>query len=235
MAKFGSMVEIGKRDILGYGHLSMREFEANRSFFGVDFAQMFSDQPKKLKRWVGLADDKSLQSILENANKRISSILRRVVNLYQEGKIQPIRPIHCFNAIDLEEAFRILQTGQHIGKLVVRMPKDSSELPGATVNPHLSFRSDASYLIIGGLGGLGRAVATWMVEHGARNLVFLSRSGGACDPHADVLKSELIAMGCVAQVVAGSVARLDDIRRAITEARYPIAGVLQMAMVLRVS
>jgi NAD(P)-dependent dehydrogenase (short-subunit alcohol dehydrogenase family) len=38
-------------------------------------------------------------------------------------------------------------------------------------------RADASYLITGGLGGLGLQVARWMIEHGARRIVLLGRSG----------------------------------------------------------
>ena len=40
----------------------------------------------------------------------------------------------------------------------------------------LRWRKDASYLITGGLGGLGLAVASWMVEQGARRLILLGRS-----------------------------------------------------------
>lgn len=39
------------------------------------------------------------------------------------------------------------------------------------------FRQDATYLITGGLGGLGLHMAKWMVRHGARRLVLLGRSG----------------------------------------------------------
>ena len=39
------------------------------------------------------------------------------------------------------------------------------------------FRQHGSYLITGGLGPLGLRTARWMVEHGARNLVLLGRSG----------------------------------------------------------
>ncbi|TGJ79824.1 hypothetical protein E0Z10_g8943 [Xylaria hypoxylon] len=39
------------------------------------------------------------------------------------------------------------------------------------------FDQGASYVISGGLGDLGRCIATWMVSRGARNLILLSRSG----------------------------------------------------------
>jgi acyl transferase domain-containing protein len=39
------------------------------------------------------------------------------------------------------------------------------------------WRPDASYLVTGGLGGLGLQVARWMVEQGARRIVLVGRSG----------------------------------------------------------
>jgi acyl transferase domain-containing protein/acyl carrier protein len=47
-------------------------------------------------------------------------------------------------------------------------------IAGQTSEPR--FRSDASYLITGGLGGLGLAVARYMLERGARHLVLLGRT-----------------------------------------------------------
>jgi myxalamid-type polyketide synthase MxaE and MxaD len=42
--------------------------------------------------------------------------------------------------------------------------------------PALTLRSDASYLVTGGLGDLGLEVASWMVEQGARHLILLQRT-----------------------------------------------------------
>src|SRR5262249_7436725 len=39
------------------------------------------------------------------------------------------------------------------------------------------FRPDSTYLITGGLGGVGLRTAQWMVEQGARYLVLLGRRG----------------------------------------------------------
>lgn len=50
VAEFGKMVEIGKRDFIGQGRLAMDPFEANRSFFGVDIAQMCAERPRMIKR-----------------------------------------------------------------------------------------------------------------------------------------------------------------------------------------
>jgi acyl transferase domain-containing protein/acyl carrier protein len=45
--------------------------------------------------------------------------------------------------------------------------------------PSKSIRSDALYLITGGLGGLGLTVAKWIVDQGARHLVLMSRTGAS--------------------------------------------------------
>ena len=50
VAEFGKMVEIGKRDFIGRGRLMMDVFEANRSFFGVDLAQICADKPEITQR-----------------------------------------------------------------------------------------------------------------------------------------------------------------------------------------
>lgn len=137
-----------------------------------------------------------------------------------------------FEADRIRDAFRFMQGGQHIGKIIVRMPEEPQTLKAAKVKPTASLRPDRSYILAGGLGGLGRAVATWMVENGARDLVFLSRSAG----HATTAFSEeLASQGCQVHMVAGSVAVLEDVERAVQSAANPIAGVINLSMVLRVS
>ena len=52
VADFGKMLEIGKRDFIGRGHLDMAIFEANRSFFGIDLAKLGVEKPEICQRWV---------------------------------------------------------------------------------------------------------------------------------------------------------------------------------------
>lgn len=49
VAEFGTFVEIGKRDFLGRGKLSMETFGKNRGFFGVDLFQICQEKPKTLR------------------------------------------------------------------------------------------------------------------------------------------------------------------------------------------
>lgn len=49
VAPFGKMVEIGKRDLIGFGKLDMNAFLANRSYCCVD-ADAFREKPSMVNR-----------------------------------------------------------------------------------------------------------------------------------------------------------------------------------------
>lgn len=129
---------------------------------------------------------------------------------------------------------RHMQLGQHIGKLLLRMPSDANELPGPALSPDPTFRSDATYMLVGGLGGLGKTVANWMVEHGAKHIVCVGRSAGKW-AEDDKFLEELAVQGCKAVCVAGDIAQPDTIKTALAACSHPLRGVCQMSAVLRVS
>ena len=122
--------------------------------------------------------------------------------------------------------------GKHIGKIVVSI--DGEDIKAIATNPQkkVAFKSDASYLLAGGLGGLGKVVSTWMVEQGARSLVYLAPGAGKSLQDQGFLE-ELRSQGCSATAIEGSVSLLSNVERAIAAAPFPIKGVLNMCMVLR--
>lgn len=93
--------------------------------------------------------------------------------------------------------------------------------------------ADASYLITGGLGGLGLEVARGLVAQGARALVLSGRSG-ATRPAAQAALAELEAAGAKVQVVAADVAQRADVARllAACEQMAPLRGIIHAAGVL---
>lgn len=153
---------------------------------------------------------------------------------YKSGSIKPIAPIKVFEAAHIEDAFRYMQKGKHIGKIVVTMPENVNELRLKAGPRKLLLRTDVPYLLVGGLGGLGRLIATWLVEQGATHLVFFSRSAGSL-PEDDLYVSELEAQGCIVQTFSGSIACYTDVQNVIASIGKPIGGVLQASMVLNVS
>lgn len=95
------------------------------------------------------------------------------------------------------------------------------------------FRSDSSYLLVGCLGGLGRSLTTWMIENGARNLIFLSRSG-IDSPAAATLVHDIEAQGVKATVIRGDASSKADVEKVKEnmDPALPIRGIVQAAMVL---
>ncbi|OGM50547.1 hypothetical protein ABOM_000924 [Aspergillus bombycis] len=208
-AQFGTFVEIGRSDFVGQGLLDMQPFEPNRSFVGFDLLLFSEKRPE-----------------------RIESIMTRAMDYCSAGFIHPITPTTTFEAVSIVDAIRHMQRGQHIGKIVITMPEISTDLPAEPSRQELSLRHDRAYLFVGGLGGLGRSIATWLVEHGARHLVFLSRSAGSI-PVDDPFVQELAVLGCKSYMVSGDVSKHEDVVRAIRASGKPVGGVLQSSMVLR--
>ncbi|KMU92039.1 hypothetical protein CIHG_09847 [Coccidioides immitis H538.4] len=109
-----------------------------------------------------------------------------------------------------------MEKGQHIGRLGVSI-KDAggdAELGSETTKRALkiAFKEFASYLMVGVLGGIGRAVSTWMVDHGARELIYMSRSAGLTTKD-DAFIHELESMGCTVKLASGDTTKLKDVER----------------------
>ncbi|CAG8034304.1 unnamed protein product [Penicillium salamii] len=209
VAKFGRMIELGKRDFISHGVLDMSTFECNRAFIGVDLAQVGKEAPESLKSMLTLFSD-----------------------WYHRGSIGPIHPVKVFEAVDIVSAFRYMQAGTHMGKILVHLPTNSETLPLPVVKKFPSFRADASYLLVGGLGGIGRYVASWLVEQGAGEIVFLSRSAGISNDDQKFVH-ELETQGCHVICAAGDVTNRKDVEAAVDRRTRPLAGVLQMAIDLK--
>ena len=95
-----------------------------------------------------------------------------------------------------------------------------------------SFDPGASYVIAGGLGGLGRCTSRWMAEHGARNLILLSRSGPRAQEAIDLI-AELRSLGVRVYVPPCDVASVSALSAALSSSMPPIKGCIQATMVLR--
>ncbi|WP_375772903.1 SDR family NAD(P)-dependent oxidoreductase [Archangium gephyra] len=90
-----------------------------------------------------------------------------------------------------------------------------------------------SYLITGGLGGLGLRLAGWLAERGARNLVLVGRRGAESEAQRGAV-NELRARGIHVEVVAADAADRTQVAHAVERARQlgPLRGVVHAAGVL---
>jgi fatty acid synthase len=86
---------------------------------------------------------------------------------------------NIFEASEIEQAFRFMASGKHIGKVLLKMrenPEDSSSLPIEMIQ-RVYCNNDESYIIAGGLGGFGLELADFLILRGCRKLVMSSSRG----------------------------------------------------------
>ena len=101
----------------------------------------------------------------------------------------------------------------------------------------MNFLESATYVLAGGLGGIGRSIARWMAKRGAKNFVFLSRSGVESS-EAKGLIEHLENRGCFAVSYICNIAdkkQLSDIIEKCRKVLPPIKGCIHGAMVLEAS
>ena len=104
------------------------------------------------------------------------------------------------------------------------------------VEPPIScrrFQENGAYIIVGGLGGLGQELCRWMIRHGARHLVLISR-GAARSPDNRPFIGELESLGAKIELLQVDACQSQAVRSAIAEIRKAtyILGCINLAMVL---
>lgn len=207
---FGRFIEIGKRDIHENAKIDMDPFRRNVAFASVDLITMFE------------------------YNKPLGArVFQKCCELVHDGIISPPETITEFSYADAEKGFRLLQMGKHTGKVVLVADKDDlvSTIPPKYRNIRLFF-PQKTYLLVGGLGGLGRTLAEWMVRKGARALHFLSRSG-ADRANAKAAIQWLEARDVHVSVSRGDVTDYDAVKSCIESIGQRLGGIFQAAMVLQ--
>jgi myxalamid-type polyketide synthase MxaD len=121
------------------------------------------------------------------------------------------------------------------GRLVARLEPLAlpSAAPAGDSSPPDDWAGDATYLITGGLGAIGRELARWLAARGARHLALLGRSGATDE--AEPFLAELRQAGAVVTVHTADVAdatQLAAVWPDITDGRPPLKGVFHAAGVL---
>jgi amino acid adenylation domain-containing protein len=140
---------------------------------------------------------------------------------FADGSLKPL-PMHLFAIERVVDAFRFMAGANHCGKVVLTMP----EVAGTSWA-----KAEGSYLITGGLGGLGLKAAQWLIEQGARHLVLASRRGVSSSELADAIHP-LQQQGASIAVVQADVAQPDEVVRLLDHCLPPLRGIIHAAGVL---
>jgi len=142
----------------------------------------------------------------------VSDVLPGLVAEVAAAELRPL-PTTTFPIARAQDAFRFMAQAKHIGKIVLTQPVGG-------------FRADGAYLITGGCGALGLAIAEWMAARGARRFVLMGRSEPAASAREHIGRIE--ALGAAVAIVRGDVSRPADVDRAVAVAT-PLRGIIHAA------
>ena len=172
---FGRFLELGKRDFYLNRRFHLRPLRQNVSYFAIDIDQLPLRRPD-------LARD----------------LLAEIATKLDRGEIRPLAH-RTFSYSEIDDAFRLMQSSGHIGKLVL--------VPGAQEGvrlrqpPEFVARRDGTYLVTGGIDGFGFAAARWLVARGAGSIALLGRRGSdtpGCSERVAELEARGPASRCIA-------------------------------------
>lgn len=179
-----------------------------------------------------------ISALAQYRPNEIKRLLTKALGLYKNGEISHSQPLTIKYFAKIGERDQV-QDSSHgrVGKVVFKY--EASDLIPVLPDARSPYQFDrhASYVLAGGLGGLGRSLARWMAARGAKNLVFLSRSGRVSPPVAEMLE-DLKATGCKARIFICNVSNADHVKSVVEDCAAslpPIKGCIQCAMTLQVS
>ncbi len=206
---YGRFLEIGKTDIYQNRKIGLLPFQDNLSYHAIDLDRMLRQLPDYIR---GLFDE--------------------VMQFFERGDYHP----ELFTRFELDgtiDAFRYMSQRKNIGKVVVAIA-DGVSTESANAEPKKQLvHSDGSYLITGGLGGLGLQLADWLAEQGAGGLVIVSRR----QPNAEQQQAiaALEQKGTRVFALQADVVAADSLTaglKSLPKSLPPIRGVIHAAGVL---
>ncbi|KIW12713.1 hypothetical protein PV08_09991 [Exophiala spinifera] len=171
---------------------------------------------------------------LETNPKLVADTLKNL-SIFVKTQSVVVKPhLEVFSAAKVADALAYVQEQDGPHEAIITI-SNSDEIPvSPDAKSPLRLKGDATYVITGGTGGLGRSLARLLFYHGARNLVFISRSG-LKSGNAQTLVDEMTALGISVRVYAGDVSDADRMKEIVAScsSELPqIRGVIQSAAVL---
>ncbi|KAL8413715.1 hypothetical protein RB594_005096 [Gaeumannomyces avenae] len=178
---------------------------------------------------------------IHNLAKRRPAMIDRT--LFQLKELLPLKTLANMQAHPTREhgfdklgaAFKAFTADTYLGSHTL-VAHDTARIPvRIRLTRPAELTAKGTYILVGGFGGIGRAIAQLLVKKGARHLVFLSRSGPKSEAAMGLLKM-LKSLGVATRNVSVDVCDQDQLREAVATIQLempPIKGAIQCAAVLQ--
>ncbi|KAG8359240.1 Compactin diketide synthase mokB [Fusarium venenatum] len=203
VANRGTYVEIGSGEL--HEDESILRPNKNVMFASIDLADAY------------LESNEDLGELLDQVMVMVE---RRVLDVDLSASVSKLHSLQSAFSALLEDGSQkqvVSLADVDDGHMIKTRPKTSVFDPRKT------------YIITGGLGGLGRAIAIWMASYGARNLVLATSSVAKACQSGDLLQ-QLSSYGCHASVEVCDVGNSSAVERLISSINTPVGGVIHSAL-----
>jgi acyl transferase domain-containing protein/SAM-dependent methyltransferase/acyl carrier protein len=178
-----------------------------------------------------------LAALLTAEPARIKASLTPLLSRVSAGELASL-PRRSFALEDAEQAFRTMRAAQHVGKILLQPTHTANAFPQLGEDRAVAqrparkalVRANATYLVTGGLGGLGLAVARWLAEQGAGQVALMARRAPTDAEQRQL--AEIRRTGARIELYSGDVANADDVKsvlRSIRSTDKPLTGVFHLA------
>ena len=152
----------------------------------------------------------------------IRGMFEHVLEDVAHGRLAPL-PVRAFPLTQAAAAFRYMAAARHVGKVVL-VPAQESAARSMPVH------ASATYLITGGIGGLGLATAEWLASRGAGEIVLVGRRGPAAEDELKIARVR--AAGARVSVVSCDIGDRESVAtlwRDVLSSRPPLKGIVHAA------
>ncbi|XP_065216159.1 fatty acid synthase-like isoform X2 [Planococcus citri] len=217
VAKGGHFLEIGKFDMVKNNLLELGHFLNDIIFCSVQLDV----------------------AALNNQGETTVEVFNQLKEMLDQGIIKPIQRT-VFQNNEVESAFRFMASGKHIGKVVIKIRDEESDLKAKptlirlNAKPRVLCQENKSYVVLGGLGGFGMELVDWLIIRGARNIVITSRTGiqnGYQSYRIKIWRS----YGARVVISTPNITKISEVKNLLEMANSlgSVAGIFNLAVILK--
>ncbi|KAI1632482.1 ketoacyl-synt-domain-containing protein [Biscogniauxia mediterranea] len=196
--------------------------------------------PADMNRGIGMeCVMEDISHLINNEPYKVGEALSFVCQsiVSDQLKILEPGPLKIYDYSELPEAFNYLASDDSSGQVCCQRPtaKPVPIIPQSRHPASERLRGDSTYVLSGGLGGLGTEIAKLLEENGVRYIAFLSRSGGV-DKLAKSCVSFLQRKGVTVRIFKVDICDEQAVRMRFAEIQKclpPVKGMFQCAASLR--
>ncbi len=199
----GCFIELGKRELLT--PVEIAEQYPGISYAAFDLADVSKQNPELIR-----------------------SLFSKFKTMIETGQVGAL-PTEFFTSDQIDLAFRHMAQGRHTGKIVIRLAVEER----TDALPFSSQQTDGTWVITGGLGGLGLELAKWLIAHGVKRLALINRHppDARALGHLELFRKD----DCLVETFHADVCEEEQLREVLDQVRSrlgPLRGVIHAAGVL---